>query len=287
MWPIGGLLLLLQAAAPGASAPPAPDWPPVSFTAPRIEQQHPELGRVRDRLLAAIRDRRVDRVRALMAPTIRDQDDDVPVDEILASFGPLARDTPLGDEWRALEQALRLGGVLRDGAYVLPFIERDAAALAVAHRAALRGRPRRRGARRTRCRRATWCARVSNALVQEAVGVPTRAGAAGSACPDWTPVVGPGAPPGLDLHHRHASGQRPLLRVHPRRRRVEADADLLAARITAPARAPNAVVHARDACRLHPLDLDSPSAGHLGVRIPRRRVDRTRCRPATFKGARS
>jgi hypothetical protein len=34
--------------------------------------------------------------------------------------------------------------------------------------------------------------RVSNALVQEAVGVPTRAAPDGSACADWTPVVGPG-----------------------------------------------------------------------------------------------
>ena len=190
MWPIAGLLLLLQAAAPGASAPPAPDWPPVSFTAPRIEQRHPELGRVRDRLLAAIRDRRVDRVRALMAPIVKDQTDDVPVDEVLASFGPLARDTPLGDEWRALQQALAAGGVLRDGAYVLPFIEAEAGRwrsrserLFVAGRdIAVRAEPH---------AAADVVRRVSNALVQEAVLVPTRAGAAGSACPDWTPVAGP------------------------------------------------------------------------------------------------
>lgn len=190
MWPIGGLLLLLQAAAPAAAAP-APDWPSIAFTAPRIEQQHPELRRVRDRMLAAIRDRRVDRVRALMAPTIRDQDVDVPVQDVLDSFGPLEPATPLPEEWRALEQALRLGGVLRDGVYVLPFIEREAPAwragtarlFIAGENVVVRTEPE---------PTATEVTRVSYALLQEAVGVPTRAGAAGAACPDWTPVIGPG-----------------------------------------------------------------------------------------------
>jgi len=200
MWPIGGLLLLLQTAAPIAAgqspaaqstaARAAPDWPPASFTAPRSEEQHPELRRLRDRLLAAIRDRRIDRVRVLMAATIRDQDADVPVDDVLASFGPLTGGTPLGDEWRALEQALRLGGVLRDGAYVLPFIERDAATwrmgtarlFVAGHEVPVRIEPD---------TAADVVRRVSNALLQEAVRVPPRPGAAGSACPDWTPVIGP------------------------------------------------------------------------------------------------
>jgi len=39
-------------------------------------------------------------------------------------------------------------------------------------------------------------ARVSNALVQEAVGTPTHPGEPGSACPDWTPL--------LDADHRLA-----------------------------------------------------------------------------------
>ena len=52
----------------------------------------------------------------------------MPVDEVLASFGPLEPGAPLPEEWQALEQALRLGGVLRDGVYVLPFIEREAPA---------------------------------------------------------------------------------------------------------------------------------------------------------------
>jgi hypothetical protein len=196
MWPIGGLLLLLQAAAPAvpivaaqaAAVPPA--WPPIAFTAPRLEQRQPELRRLRDRLLAAIRDRRVDRVRALMAPTIKDQDDDVPVDEILASLGPLEPGTPLPEEWQALEQALRLGGILRAGVYVLPFIEREApswragtARLFVAGEdIGIRSEPE---------PTAPLVTRLSYSLLQEAVGVPTRPGAAGSACPDWTPVVGP------------------------------------------------------------------------------------------------
>ena len=69
----------------------------------------------------------------------------MPVEEVLASFGPLEPGAPLPEEWRALEQALRLGGVLRDGLYVLPFIEREAPAMARRHGAAVR---RRRGRRR-------------------------------------------------------------------------------------------------------------------------------------------
>jgi hypothetical protein len=199
MWPIAALLVLLQAAVPiaapqtapqTAAVPPVPDWPPVSFTAPQIEQQHPELRRLRDRLLAAIRDRRVDRVRGLMAPTIKDQDDDVPVDEILASFGPLEPGAPLPEEWRALEQALRLGGILRDGLYVLPFIEREAPAwLAGTARLFVAGENV--GVRAEPETTAALVTRVSHALLQEAVMVPTRPGTAGSACPDWTAVVGP------------------------------------------------------------------------------------------------
>jgi hypothetical protein len=187
---IGGLLLLLQAAAPPAPAPAAADWPPASFTAPRIEGQHPELRRLRDRLLAAIRDRRLEAVRAQMAATIRDQDTDVPVQDVLDSFGPLEAGAPLSPEWQALEQALRVGGILRDGVYVLPFIEREAptwragtARLFVAgENVGVRGEPG---------TTAALVARVSLALLQEAVMVPARPGAAGSACPHWTAVLGP------------------------------------------------------------------------------------------------
>ena len=159
---------------PELSPVPPPDWPPVSFTLPGLEQQQPELRRVRDRLLAAIRDRRVDRVRALMAPTITDQDDRVPVDEILASFGPLEPGAPLPEEWQALEQALRLGGILRDGVYVLPFIEREAPAwragtarlFVAGENVGVRTEPEPHGARGrrgsgTRCSRKRWaCRRV-------------------------------------------------------------------------------------------------------------------------------
>jgi len=195
MWPIGALLLLLQTAAPIAppqtiAAPAAPDWPPVVFTAPRIEQRRPELRRLRDRLLAAIRDRRADRVRALMAPTIKDQTEGVPADEILATLGPLDRGAALPEEWQSLEQALRLGGVLRAGEYVVPFIEREAPAwragtarlLVAGENVGVRAEPE---------STAPLVTRLSHALVQEAVGILTRPGAAGSACPDWTPVIGP------------------------------------------------------------------------------------------------
>ena len=107
----------------GAQSAPAPSsWPPLTFTPPNVERSDPALARLRDRLLAAIRARSVARVRALMAPTIRDQDTDVPQAEVLENFGPLAPGTPLSDEWLAFEQALRLGGVKRDSLYVVPFI---------------------------------------------------------------------------------------------------------------------------------------------------------------------
>lgn len=186
------LLLLLQVAAPAGGKPLAPPavWPPLTCAPPQIERRDPALGRVRDQLLAAIRERNLDRVRALMAPTIRDQEDDVPVAEVLESFGPLESGTPPGEEWLALEQALRLGGVRRGNLYVVPYIERDAprwkagyARLFVAGRdVPVRGTADPDG---------PIIARVSHALLQEAVGVPTRAGAAGSACPDWTPVIDP------------------------------------------------------------------------------------------------
>jgi hypothetical protein len=197
MGPIGRLLLVLHAAVmvPTAAgqipaAPPPPPWPPVSFTAPRIEQRQPELRRLRDRLLAAIHDRRIDRVRALMAPAVTDQTEKVPADEVLASFGPLEPGAPLPEEWQALDQALRLGGVLRKGVYVVPFIEREEAAwrtgtarlFVAGENVEVHTEPD---------ATAPLVTRLSYALLQEAVGAPTRPGAAGSACPDWTPVIGP------------------------------------------------------------------------------------------------
>ena len=177
-----------------SAATPAP-WPPLTFTPPEIERKDPALARLRDRMLAAIRARRLDRVRALMAPTIRDQDTDVPQADILEGFGPLEPGQAPGEEWQALEQALRLGGFRQGGLYIVPFIERDAPRwkprierLFIAGRdVAVRATAEPDGA---------VVARVSNALVQEAVGTPTHPGEPGSACPDWTPL--------LDADHRLA-----------------------------------------------------------------------------------
>jgi len=177
-----------------SAATPAP-WPPLTFTPPEIERKDPALARLRDRLLAAIRARSLARVRALMAPTIRDQDTDVPQADILEGFGPLEPGQAPGEEWQALEQALRLGGFRQGGLYIVPFIERDAPRwkprierLFIAGRdVAVRATAEPDGA---------VVARVSNALVQEAVGTPTHPGEPGSACPDWTPL--------LDADHRLA-----------------------------------------------------------------------------------
>lgn len=153
------------------------------------------MARVRDRMLAAIRARSLERVKALMAPTIRDQDTDVPQADVLEGFGPLAPGTPLGEEWQALEQALRLGGFRQGSLYVVPFIERDAPRWKPRiERLFVAGRDVE--VRSTAEPDGAVVARVSNALVQEAVGTPTKAGEPGAACPDWTPL--------LDAEHRLA-----------------------------------------------------------------------------------
>ena len=113
--------------APAAPASASAPWPRLTLNPPNVERTDPALARLRVLLLDAIRERRLDAVKALMAPTIRDQDVDLPVDDVLASFGTLAPGAPLGDEWQALDQALRLGGVRRGNVYVLPYIERSAA----------------------------------------------------------------------------------------------------------------------------------------------------------------
>lgn len=172
------------------SAPAPPSWPPLTFTPPNVERTDPALARLRDRLLAAIRERSVARVRALMAPTIRDQDTDVPQAEVLANFGPLVPGTPLSDEWLALEQALRLGGVKRDSLYVVPFIEREAPRWKpIIPRLFIAGRDV--PVRATADPDGAVVTRVSHALVQEVVGTPPTAGAPGSACAEWTPMLAP------------------------------------------------------------------------------------------------
>lgn len=175
------------AQAPPAPRPPAP-WPPLTFHPPNIERTDPALARLRALLLDAIRERSLDAVRALMAPTIRDQDTDVPAQDVLDSFGPLEPGTPPGDEWQALEQGLRLGGFRRGSLYVVPYIERSAAQWKGRHeRLFIAGRDV--PIRGTADPSASVVTRVSYGLVQEAVGVPNRPGEAGAECPDWTPLA--------------------------------------------------------------------------------------------------
>lgn len=187
---VAALLTIEPAGAAQAPpvSPPAAPWPSLTLNPPNIERTDPALARLRTLLLDAIRERRLDAVKALMAPTIRDQDADTPVDDVLASFGPLEPGTPLGDEWQALDQALRLGGVRRGNLYVLPYIERSAAQWKGRHeRTFIAGRDVAIQANADPS--AAVVARLSYALVQEAPTVSNRAGAPGAACPDWTPVI--------------------------------------------------------------------------------------------------
>jgi hypothetical protein len=174
-----------------ASPPPADAsarWPPLTLPPPNIERSDPALARLRALLLDAIRERRLDAVKASMAPTIRDQDVDTPVDDVLASFGPLTPGAPLGDEWRALEQALVLGGVRRGNHYVLPYIERSAGQWKDRfERLFIAGRDV--AVRANADPSAPVVARVSYGLVLEAPTVSNRAGEPGAVCPDWTPVL--------------------------------------------------------------------------------------------------
>ena len=81
---VAGLLTIAPVAAAQGPAPTtaqtAAPWPPLTLTPPNIERADPALARLRDLLRDAIRERRLDAVQALMAPTIRDQDADTPVD---------------------------------------------------------------------------------------------------------------------------------------------------------------------------------------------------------------
>jgi hypothetical protein len=174
---------------------------------PDTERTQPELGRLRDHLLAAIRERRVDAVRALMKPTIVDQDADVPAEDVLASMGPLTVGQPLSDEWRAFEQALGLGGVFRDGRYVLPFIEphvhgwpsREEHLFVAGRDVAVRHEPRLASPVMTR---------LTYALVVDAVLSPERPGDPASACAAWSAILLPDRQRGwiCSPYVRHVSG---------------------------------------------------------------------------------
>jgi hypothetical protein len=120
MWPIGGLLRPGR----GPVARRRRDYELRRSPSPAPRTNAPRRSPAfRDRPLAAIRDRR--RSGPADGAHYHDQTD-APVDEILASFGPLAGGAAAAEEWQAPEQALRLGGILRDGVYVLPLSARCA-----------------------------------------------------------------------------------------------------------------------------------------------------------------
>ena len=175
------------AAQPGPSRP-APRWPLVTLTPPDIEARDPELARVRDRLLAAITARDLAGVRALMAPTVRDQDTDVRVDEVLTAMGPLAPGTPLSEEWLALAQGLRLGGVRRETTYVVPFMALAARARRDAiNEVFVAGRDV--AVRESPSGAAAIVARVSNAVLRAALVSDASTSDDASGCRAWTAVV--------------------------------------------------------------------------------------------------
>jgi len=182
--------------AAAQSAPAAARWPLLTLTPPDLEARDAELARVRDRLLAAIAARDLAAVRALMAPTLRDQDADVPVDDVLATMGPLASMSdplvPLSEEWRALEQALRLGGVRIGSRYVVPFMARAVGTRrSAATEVFVAGRDV--GVRDEASSAAPIVARVSNAVLEGALVNDAATPDDVSGCRSWTGVVMPAA----------------------------------------------------------------------------------------------
>jgi hypothetical protein len=127
-------------------------------------------------------------VRALMKPTIVDQDVAVPAEDVLASMGPLTRGEPLPDEWRAFEQALRLGGVEHDGRYVVPFIAPRAPGWA-ARMTQLFVAGRDVAVRREPSTTAPVLARLSYAMVPEAALTSDHAGDPATGCAAWTAIL--------------------------------------------------------------------------------------------------
>jgi hypothetical protein len=206
-----GLLVLGPLVLAGAVAAPAggqaPSFRPLPILAPPDAERHDrELAALRARLLAAIRERRPDAVRAAMAPEVIDQDTPVPADQVMAAFGPLAPGEPLPDEWRALEQALQLGGVVRDSRYVLPYIE--------IHVAGWQSRREHRfvagagvAVRSAPDLSAGVIARLSHTPIAEDPRRADRRGDPASACPSWTAVAIDGRTGWIcTIHSRHLSG---------------------------------------------------------------------------------
>ena len=201
------VLLLSAAAARGGQGPPAPSPHSRTLAPPGAEGREPELAALRDRLLAAIRARRADVVRGAMAAQVVDQDTPAPADAILAAFGPLTAGAPLPDEWRAFEQALQLGGVSRDGRYVLPYIEPHVAGwqsrrehrFVAGHEVAVRAEPGPAG---------RVLARLSYTLIAEAPLRSDRRGDPASGCATWVAIALDGRGTGwiCAADTRHVSG---------------------------------------------------------------------------------
>jgi hypothetical protein len=180
--------------------------PPTALVPPGVERREPELARLRDRLLAAIRNRRPDVVRAVMAAHVVDQDTPAPADAVLAAFGPLTPGTPLPDEWRAFEQALRLGGVVRDGRYVVPYIEPEVAGWQ-SRRAQRFVAGRGVAVRAAPAITAPVIERLSYTMIAEEPLQADRPGDPAS-CPAWIALSRDGGGAGwiCAVHTRHASG---------------------------------------------------------------------------------
>jgi hypothetical protein len=202
-------LVLAHPAAASRGGQALPPSPPQARTLapPDAEHREPELGALRDRLLAAIRDRRADVVRGAMAAQVIDQDTPAPAEAIVAAFGPLTPGAPLPDEWRAFEQALRLGGVLRDGRYVLPYIEPHVAGwqsrrehrFVAGREVAVRAEPDPAG---------PVLARLSYTLIAEAPLRSDRRGDQAAGCATWVAVALEGGGTGwiCAAETRHVSG---------------------------------------------------------------------------------
>jgi hypothetical protein len=181
----------LAASAPQRAArPPAARtdrWPLLTLTSPDVEARDPELARVRDRLRAAIAARDLQAVRAIFAPTVRDQDAAVAADDVLATMGPLVPGQPLSDEWQALDAALRLGGTRLGDAYVVPFTASAATGRANAANEVfvagldvpVRDNPAGAGVMVTR---------LSNAIVRAALVSDVQTPSDASGCRTWTAI---------------------------------------------------------------------------------------------------
>jgi len=174
--------------APKPAAARADRWSLLTLTPPDLEARDPELAGVRDRLRAAIAARDLEAVRAMFAPTVRDQDAAVPAGEVLATMGALAPGVPLSDEWQALDAALRLGGTRLGDAYVVPFTASAATGRTNAGNEVFIG-GRDVPVRDNPAGAAVVVARVSNAIVRAALEADVDTPSDASGCRAWTAIA--------------------------------------------------------------------------------------------------